>query len=79
MDSLNNGNALTALCCMILSERQPALADKAGQILGAMIRRKDENGVFRVTAEGVRSFFDASLAMGTTGIGCILSAYLRWM
>ena len=79
VDSLNNGNALTALCCMRLSERRPALADKAGQILGAMIRRKDENGVFHVTSEGVRSFFDSSLALGTTGIGCILSAYLRWL
>lgn len=75
-DSLNNGNALSALCCMRLSGRRPELMDRAGQILGAMLRRKDEKGVFSVSAEGVRSFFDPSFALGTTGIGCVLAFYL---
>jgi hypothetical protein len=51
--------------------------EKAGQVLGAMLRRKEEKGVFSVSPEGVRSFFDPSFAFGTTGIGCIMAAYLK--
>lgn len=74
-DTLNNGNALMALCFMRLSERQPELMDKAGQVLGSMMRRKESHGSFKVTPEGVRDFFDPSCVFGTTGIGCIISAY----
>ena len=72
LDSMNDGNALTALCCMIAGK-----PDRAGRILAAMARRKDEKGVFTVSQPFVRSYFDVSVLLGTLGVGIALAAYCK--
>lgn len=75
-DSLNNGNALLALALMMLSRDHPEMKKKAGGVLRAMIKRKENRGTYTVFPEGVRSSFDPALALGTAGIGCVMAAYL---
>ncbi len=70
-DSLSNGNALSVLALVRMGEN-----DKAGRIVDSMINRREAKGSFTITKAGIRSFFDPSLVLGTTGIGLAMIAYI---
>ena len=63
LDSLNQGNALTVLALLHAGKKE-----RAGQVLSAMLNRKDKKGCFTVTPDGIRSTFDPSYYFGATGI-----------
>ena len=71
-DSLDQGNALTVLALLKAGERM-----RAGHLFAAMLKRKEKKGCFTVTPEGVRSSFDPSYYMGTTGIGYAMLNYIK--
>ena len=71
-DTLDQGNALTALCLLRAGRTQ-----RAGQVLEAIRQRAERVGRYTVTASGIRSFFDPSLWLGSLGVGCAAAEYLR--
>ena len=71
-DTLDQGNALAALCLMRLGH-----VERAGQVLEAMRRRAERVGSFIVSAPGIRSAFDPALWLGSLGVGCAAAEYLR--
>lgn len=70
-DTLDEGNALMALCLTHAGQ-----TERAGRILEAMRRRAASHGSYMVTNPGIRSFFEPSLRMGTLGVGCAAIAWL---
>lgn len=76
LDSLNDGNALTVLACIFMSDDQPEYLDRAGRILNSMVTRKQELGRYILTGPGITNGFDSSVMAGTIGIGCVMAAYL---
>ena len=75
-DVLLHGNALRVIfldrCERLLPGRGGA--EKAREILAAMIRRKQETGDYIVFPPGLRNSFDPALVPGTVGIGAVLAA-----
>ncbi|MBQ9612648.1 MAG: DUF4135 domain-containing protein [Lachnospiraceae bacterium] len=78
-DSLYDGNALRALGLIRAAEIQGQKDDLvcAGRLLAGMVLRKDQNGCFICSPDGIRSFFDVSFRRGTLGIGYAVLAYLK--
>jgi len=79
VDSLTEGNAMTALFLLRASEvlGKPKLCTTAGRVLGAMASCRRAEGVFHVTPAGIKSCFDVDLLCGTLGIGCVMIEYLK--
>ena len=75
LDSLNNGNALHALC-YLLSDPDGTDSKRAGRILKAMKHRKEKHDCYTISQPYVRSYFDVSAALGTIGIGDVILLYL---
>lgn len=70
-DSLDNGNALSVLFLARAAKKfnRPDLFERAKKILAAMNQRKEKVGHYRLTEKGVRTFFEASMFVGSLGIG----------
>ena len=71
-DTLDEGNALTALALLKAGERETA-----GKVLEAMRLRAEDKGCYQVTDPGIRSFFDPSLIHGTLGCAISMICYLK--
>ena len=71
-DTLDEGNALTALALMKAGEYEAA-----GRLIEAMRLRAEKNGSYQVTEPGIRSFFDPSLIHGTLGCAAAMTDYLE--
>ena len=71
-DTLDQGNALAALCLL-----RTGKLERAGQVLEAMRRRFAREGSYIVSPSGIRSFFDPALWLGSLGAGCAAAEYLR--
>lgn len=72
LDSLDQGNGLTVLALL-----KAGCSVRAEEVLSTMLKRKDQKGCFTVTPNGIRSSFDASYYMGSTGIGYVLTKVLQ--
>ena len=73
-DTLDEGNALTVMSLLRMGK-----TEQAGRVLEAMRLRAGRKGTFTVCPEGIRSFFDPSLWLGTPGIGSAAIAFLNSM
>ena len=71
-DTLDQGNALAALCLL-----RTGRIKRAGQVLEAIRQRAGREGSYTVTAPGIRSFFDPALWLGSLGVGWAAMEYLR--
>lgn len=72
-DSLNEGNAAAVLFLNLAAKKfnRAEYLQRARQILFAMNERRSEIGNFKITEKGVRTFFEASMFVGTLGAGCV--------
>lgn len=70
-DSLDNGNALSVLFLTQAAKKfeRKDLSERAEKILAAINQRAEKIGYYRLTEKGVRTFFEASMFMGSLGIG----------
>lgn len=70
-DSLDNGNALSVLFLARAAKKfeRRDLSERAEKILATMNKRAKEIGYYRLTEKGVRTFFEASMFIGSLGIG----------
>lgn len=70
-DSLDNGNALYVLFLARAAKKfeRKDLSERAEKILAAMNQRAKEIGHYRLTEKGIRTFFEASMFIGSLGIG----------
>lgn len=75
LDSLNQGNALSVL--FLTKINRPETIRRAAQILCATDKRRRVTKNFRITEEGVRTFFEASMFVGTLGVGVAALSLLK--
>lgn len=70
-DSLDNGNALSVLFLTRAAKKftRSDLSERARKILAAMNHRRKKIGHYRLTDKGIRTFFEASMFLGSLGIG----------
>lgn len=70
-DSLDNGNALSVLFLARAAKKfeRKDLSERAEKILAALNQRAKEMGHYRLTEKGIRTFFEASMFLGSLGIG----------
>ncbi len=74
LDTLDDGNALAVLALLRAGE-----TGAAEERISSMLKRYRKKNCFTVTPNGIRSSFDPSFFMGTTGTGYAMLAYLQYM
>ncbi|HCA21653.1 MAG TPA: hypothetical protein DEO87_04675 [Lachnospiraceae bacterium] len=77
-DILENGNALRAAFLIKAASFFPEYDCKkrAGEIISAMITRKEKTGNYISSPDGMRNTFDMALFTGTLGVGAVMVLFL---